>query len=311
MNLSQSKSTQSGVKWVRDISPDGPVSQAARRVLKARLGKVWHWLPWAAERSDENAEYVHQLRVATRRAVEAVRVFSELIPKTHRRRLRRRLRQVRCAADAARDLDVLRSEFDMEGEFSGDDVGRSIAASFQQCRREAQGPIVAVYHELKAADFSARIKKIVKHVHSNAAAGKEPTFEQYARRYFSAALDKFFRAANSDLADDASLHQFRIQAKKLRYTMELVAIAFKPAFRKSLYGRIAALQDALGMLNDHATAEKLFRSHLELASDPRKRAFFRGALAVETKAHQDLLRAFNAVWTPQAFRKLRRQFQGC
>ena len=63
-------------KWTAGISPDQPVCEVAGRVLDARLKAVCQSLPLAAEKSDEDVEHVHQLRISVRRAVEAVRVFS-------------------------------------------------------------------------------------------------------------------------------------------------------------------------------------------------------------------------------------------
>jgi CHAD domain-containing protein len=59
-------------KWIKGISRGQPLHKAAHRILESRLSAVSHWLPLAAEKSDEDVEYVHQLRVSSRRAVEAV-----------------------------------------------------------------------------------------------------------------------------------------------------------------------------------------------------------------------------------------------
>ena len=49
----------------------------ARRALDARLDLVGHYLPRAADAADET-ENVHQLRVATRRAMAAMQIFDAL-----------------------------------------------------------------------------------------------------------------------------------------------------------------------------------------------------------------------------------------
>jgi len=81
------------------LPPIKPVRDVAHAILHARLRAVWHWLPLAADRSEEDCEYVHQLRVATRRAMAALRVFSDVIPDTIYRDFRTRLKQTRLAAD--------------------------------------------------------------------------------------------------------------------------------------------------------------------------------------------------------------------
>ena len=61
--------------WIEAISPHQSVCKVASRVLNTRLMAVCRWLPLAAENSDEDIEYVHQLRLSVRRAVEAARIF--------------------------------------------------------------------------------------------------------------------------------------------------------------------------------------------------------------------------------------------
>src|SRR5947209_2449342 len=93
-------------KWISGLRPHMPVAEAARRVLTARLGAVLDRLPAAVEHADEDVEHVHQLRVGTRRAAAAVRIFAECLPSRLHRQTRRALRAVRRAAGAARDWDV-------------------------------------------------------------------------------------------------------------------------------------------------------------------------------------------------------------
>src|SRR5215831_1054554 len=97
-------------KWISDLKPDTPVEAAARHVLFVRLQVVKDFLPRAALEADEDIEHVHQLRVGTRRADAALRIFAECLPKKMYRKARRRLRTIRRAAGAARDWDVFLTE---------------------------------------------------------------------------------------------------------------------------------------------------------------------------------------------------------
>jgi CHAD domain-containing protein len=94
-------------KWIDGICPDCSVEEAARRSLEARLGTVSHWLPRAAHLSDRDIEHVHRLRVSTRRAMAALKLYRDWLPAKHHRWMKKRLREIRRAAGDARDLDVL------------------------------------------------------------------------------------------------------------------------------------------------------------------------------------------------------------
>src|SRR5436305_778371 len=94
-------------KWIEGVSPDDPTGEVAARALRDRLAAVRHYLPLAAERAGEDMEYVHDLRVWSRRAAAALRLFAELLPHHPRDWVKKRLKRLRRAAGEARDCDVL------------------------------------------------------------------------------------------------------------------------------------------------------------------------------------------------------------
>src|SRR5207247_10117237 len=95
-----------GTKWIPGTRAKQPVAKAARRALRLRLGEVCRMLPLAARHAHEDVEYVHQLRVASRRAVATVDVFWDLLPTKRRQWVRKQLKRVRRAAGEARDSDM-------------------------------------------------------------------------------------------------------------------------------------------------------------------------------------------------------------
>ena len=99
-------------KWISFVSPEQRARKVARRILEARLRAVTYWLPCAAERPDEDPEFVHHLRVSSRRAAAALQMFRSLVGKPIYQQIRSVLRDVRGAAGGARDLDVMRCEFE-------------------------------------------------------------------------------------------------------------------------------------------------------------------------------------------------------
>ena len=88
-------------KWIGGLTADTPLTDAAQRVLVTRLGTVGQVLPRAVQEADRDPEYVHQLRVATRRADAALRIFAHCLPRKVYKRARQRLRRLRQAAGAA------------------------------------------------------------------------------------------------------------------------------------------------------------------------------------------------------------------
>ena len=296
-------------KWVEGVAADRSVGEAAHCILAARLRAAWHWLPLAAEKCDEDVEYVHQLRIATRRAAQAVRVFSRLLPEATATDLRAQLRRVREAADEARNWDILCARFLTGSEPGGDGFVTGLLERLQRQRREAQPPIVAIYQEFVASQFGAQIDQVLEGLSAQRRGQAERKFGRQVRRYLKPVVKRFFQAADADLKDEVALHELRIRAKKLRYTMELVAVGFEPAFRTKLYSQITRLQDRLGTVQDHAVARDFFFDWVVKIPEPETRALLKGLLLAEVRAHADLRDAFLADWTPRVIAKLRRQFR--
>src|SRR6266581_4509155 len=93
-------------KWIEGLGPLLTVAEAARIALQVRLEVVRYFLPLAMHESDRDPEHVHRLRVGTRRAGAALRIFADALPSKLHRKAKKTLRSIRQAAGEARDWDV-------------------------------------------------------------------------------------------------------------------------------------------------------------------------------------------------------------
>jgi CHAD domain-containing protein len=266
---------------------------------------VCHALPLAADKSDEDVEHVHRLRISVRRAVEALRVFGGLIDEARLIEFRETLRRIRLAADEARNWDVLAQRFSQQ---QNGGVSLKILDQINVRRQEVQQPIAAVHREIIADGFGVKIEQLIQEVSSHSGGQGKRRFGRQARDYLAPVVKKFFKAVNADPSNDESLHDLRIRGKKLRYTMEIVAVAFDSAFRKRLYPQVTLFQDQLGAVNDHATSKKLFGDWLSKTDDVQQRAFLEGLLMAEERATADLQAVFLSCLTPKVVSGLKRQF---
>src|SRR5581483_3016666 len=92
-------------KWLTSATPDAPADSVARMALAERLVAVRHFLEHALDGADE-AEEIHQLRVWTRRASAALKLFDPALPGAHARRMKKVLRKLRRTAGEIRDCDI-------------------------------------------------------------------------------------------------------------------------------------------------------------------------------------------------------------
>src|SRR5512144_1897709 len=94
-------------RWTPDVLPDDRTVDVAVRTMRNRLDAVLHYLTLAAETEDKDGEHVHQLRVWSRRAVAALDLYRDWMPRRRRKWVRKHLKQIRRAAGGTRDCDVL------------------------------------------------------------------------------------------------------------------------------------------------------------------------------------------------------------
>jgi CHAD domain-containing protein len=295
-------------KWVDGVSPADRTTEVAIRTLKSRLGAVQYYLPLAAERAGEDVEHVHQLRVWTRRAEAALKLYANLLPRRRAAWIQKQLKRLRRAANDARDCDVLARRL---GE-DHDGRARHWLATVRKERAKAQRPLVAMNDRLlRDQRFERRIGELLRRVHPRrrGAVKGGRRFGRWARARLRPIAKRFFGASPSAASDEAALHRFRIRGKELRYAMELLAGAFPPDFRNKLYPVVEALQDRLGEINDLATAQARLRERIEHAGRSPEATRLR-RLFDDQQAQLGLDRAeFLSWWTPQLAEMLRAGFK--
>ena len=139
-------------KWIKDVSPDQPAADVARLALCARLDAVVYFLPKAAMEADEDIEYVHQLRVATRRSMAAILTFQSLLPVRRTDKLRKMLRRLRKAAGEARDLDVLYERLDKQARRTHIPGMKKVLTKVSRRRDAAQRPLLKIHQKWQRPD---------------------------------------------------------------------------------------------------------------------------------------------------------------
>jgi CHAD domain-containing protein len=242
-------------KWISDLKATTPVADAARHVLTLRLEAVRDSLPLVLREEDRDPEYVHQLRVATRRARAALDIFANCLPTRKYKAARKQLRDIRRLAGEARDWDVFLASVTQTGHAPtgmrrpGLDclVGYAIARrEAAQCRLEEAGKNHPFAFEHFLAETLADVYK-----------PNDPGIRNLldlALPHLWGLLRELEEAASGPLDDYEHLHQVRIVGKRLRYVMEVFADCFAPPFREELYPRVVEMQEILGNANDSHVA---------------------------------------------------------
>ena len=220
---------------------------AARRRRPPRAGEV-------ATVEDEDAEAIHDFRVALRRLRTLLRIVRSHYGKNRIAAVAEDLKHLADTTGAVRDEEVLRETL---GALDLDAPSRAaLAAWIERRRRQERSRRGAATRELRGAVGDAR----------SGAAGVERPLERLARRIakgprhdhgatalareaLQRARDDVLAHAGADPADALAMHLLRIRFKRLRYTAELFAPALPPEAAR-IARAAAKLQKRLGELHD-------------------------------------------------------------
>jgi CHAD domain-containing protein len=231
--------------------PHTRTGEVAAHAISRSLATVKHRLRLATEKAAEDVEHVHALRVSVRRAMAALALYDELLPRRAARWMARALREIRRAADRARDLDVL-----LQRLLSDPDGARAHALleAMHEQRRLAQEPIATAFRRVQRERFG-RATKALRRGAMRARGPAKLRLGAFMRGALAPIEERFFAAASGALGTIGALHALRIRAKEVRYAMELAAPAFPgPELAPRVKSALHALQDRLGEINDHAKA---------------------------------------------------------
>lgn len=239
-------------KWIDGLHADLPATEAAKLVLSVRLGAVRDRLPDAVFHAEDDIEHVHQLRVSTRRAAAALRLFADCLPARLFKKTRRALRGIRRSAGEARDWDVFLEMLQVRRRAARELRGRDFLLGFAHGQRVLAQDHLRQAHKENADDFSMHVQKVSETLQGAKAHGQ--TLRDLAVPMLTQLLGELESAARADLGDYEALHQVRILGKQLRYAMEIFESCFAMEFRERYYPAVVAMQDILGLANDSYTA---------------------------------------------------------
>ena len=247
------------------MSPDDPMAEAGRKALHFHFERMLANEPGV--RANEDIEFVHDMRVATRRMRSAFRVFGDFFTSKTTKPHRDDLRSVAGALGDVRDLDVFREK----------------TVAYQQDHPDAG--FSPLYEEWDGWYEDAR-ERLIKHLDSKSFARFVKRFNSFLTTPGKGALpmdsenptpnlvrhvaprmiyERYEQVrAYGPLLDGApvtTLHALRIDLKRLRYALEFFEEVLGPE-GKNVIREVKRLQDHLGDLNDAEVAGSVLRDFI-------------------------------------------------
>ena len=211
----------------------------------------------------DDPEYVHQMRVATRRLRAALRMFNPILPPGLADGLVPPMRELMQALGQARDLDVLMAEIvapvaqALPDEPRLTDLTSAITNRLYAARTN-------IRHVLRRPAYSRLMLTASGLLHQRpfieapVAVAGAPSLLEFADRRLRRLLKRILELADAARVDyPPSLHELRIGIKRLRYAIEFFGTMIPGKSGAAAVKRLAGLQDELGQLNDLASAGTL------------------------------------------------------
>jgi CHAD domain-containing protein len=262
------------------LSPDEPMAEVGRKLLYFHFQRMLYNEP--GTREGEDAEALHDMRVATRRMRAAVQLIQPYFDPAALKPFNKELRRVARALGAVRDLDVLIGKardfeartLDATGEDQG--VARTsgplapLLAAWDAQREDARRDLVDCLDSDKYRKFKPRFEAFLTTAGAGAltqAAADATAPAAYQARHVVAGVlfGRFERVrAFEPLLPAAPLptyHALRIECKRLRYAMEFFRDMLGPQAQR-LIKLVTAMQDVLGDLHDSVVTEEMVTSFL-------------------------------------------------
>jgi CHAD domain-containing protein len=192
---------------------------------------------------------VHRIRVSSRRLREALAIVDAGLDRGAVRRLRKSVRGLARALGPLREAHVTRQELETARDrhrWTFQQVGEIRRALRRENARRRLG-VAAALGRLRVRSMVRHCREVAESVHDSGADG--PAWWPLVRARASArarGVESAIAACGTRYAPEL-LHQLRLAAKKLRYTMELVPRGMGAA---ACLRRLRAVQRRLGHLHD-------------------------------------------------------------
>ena len=287
------------------IQPTDPFAVAGRKAMWLHVSRMLERED--ALRDPKQTDAVKRYRVATRRLRAALRVFRDAYPNRETKPLRRSLAELAGALGRVRDLDVRLEEVDHWAEEHGEVSAAALAPLRAALASQRRAAAAALHRKLETKGHQRLLADLVEFVTDvDSARGLDDGVpDRMTRDRAASAIWTRYEEVRAYVsvvrwADLPTLHGLRVEAKRLRYTIEFLGTVLGPE-REWLVERLVALQDHLGALNDAtlaATAVRAFLSEQHAALAPDERAATITYLADRERERNRLRRSVGRAWRP-------------
>ena len=149
---------------VKGIAPEKSLEECAQRIITTRLHEMMSFKAGVIDGTD--LEYVHDMRVASRRLRAAMQNFADCFARKKKfRKHLKRVKRITRTLGGVRDLDVLINRLQKDAKTVPEDAQISIQnliRHLQQEREERRMPMFTMFEKLDRSNFEQKFLKFFK-----------------------------------------------------------------------------------------------------------------------------------------------------
>lgn len=270
---------------VPDIAGSERLADGLQTLIWSCLSHFQSNLQGALEGNE--AEYLHQMRVALRRLRVVLRLAEKILADEQLAILRKDLAVLGGTLGRIREWDVLIADICvMQSEQSG---LQKLLANCRQQRADCYATLLGAAQTRELQGLLLRFAIWMNGPYWSAAAQVVPEMRMFATKRLHQLAKRYARAGlDLHALDTQQLHALRIHAKKLRYSAEFFAALYDTRKVKSYLAALGEVQELLGTINDIAVAHRLLDELAGKLSENREVIVF-----VKAAMDDDLSKKFN------------------
>ncbi len=299
--------------------PDDSMSEAGRKVIFTHFMKML--ANEAGTREGVDIEFLHDMRVSTRRMRAAFRIFEPFYEAKAVKRFNKGLRRTGQTLGVVRDLDVLIEKAEAYEAGLPPDGGLTIQTLLENWRASRDGSRQELTEYLDGSAYRRFVDEFRAFLetpgsHARPIPDGQPVAHQVRHIVPRLVMERYeqVRAYEPILAAApiTTYHMLRIDCKRLRYALEFFEPLLGPE-APALIKQVTNLQDLLGAMQDAHVAEGLIAEFLAAQGRRKKKAppppplpGVEAYRLAQQQVQSDLLATFPAPWknlTGPAFRR--------
>lgn len=248
------------------LNPDAPVKKSAQTIINAFL-KISRRNEKGVI-ADYDTEFLHDYRVSLRKVRSVLSLFKGVYSPEDTDRLKQDFASLMQKTNNLRDLDVYLLNKKKYFELVPEDTHEGLEILFNYFAGERGKEQKRVSQIIKSKSYLKEIGRLQKLFADGASLVAGPKGEEKSLAFACISIlkryDKVCKIARSidEKTEDETVHQLRINCKKLRYLIEFFAPIFPEDEIKSLIKSLKILQDNLGNFNDYSVQQAFLRQVL-------------------------------------------------